>query len=691
MAGLDSSMGRSTTRKARLSRLAGSSVARYIDLVYRTSRVLREPDEPNLTPFLLAHSPAIVAVWHGQFLLAPQAKPLEVPLAIILARHGDAELFADALSRFNTTLIRGAGANGRRKDRGGAAALRAALRTLEQGINVGMTADVPPGPARRAGIGIVTLAALSGRPILPLAAAGSRFRVLGTWSRMTINLPFGELACVFGDPIHVRRDATPEEMEVARQAVECGLDAATERAYRLVGADITRTLPPGVAVRRGILARLAPEQPGLGLKTYRAATRLLRPAVPLLLGARARRGKEEAGRRNERMGIASQPRPDGDLVWIHAASVGELNAVLPLADALRAVRPAVRCLFTTGTVTSARIAERRLAAWDIHQYVPLDTPEFMARFLEHWRPTMAILTESEIWPNMIMACAARSIPLALVNARMSPRSFERWKKRQGISKPLFTRFDLVLAQNDEMAQRFREVGAPRVQATGNLKIDAPPPPVDDVALARLREVLGDRPFYVAASTHDGEEAMLATAHRLLARRHERLCTIIAPRHPERGIGIAETMKAQGLVTALRSAGELPGPTTDVYVADTIGELGTLYALSPVAFIGGSLIPRGGQNPIEAVRHGAVVLSGPHWSNFSDAYETLGAHDAVVRVDDAEALAAAVGRLLGDPAALAEVRAAAQAALGRLSGALDRSVGELLQLMPATKELVRAGP
>ncbi len=678
------------SRKARLSRLAGRSVARYIDLVYRTSQVVREPNLDGVRALLGGNRPAIVAVWHGQFLMAPQAKPLEAELAIMLARHGDAELFADALSRFNTTLIRGAGANGRRKDRGGASALRSAMRTLEQGVHVGMTADVPPGPARKAGIGIVTLAALSGRPIIPLAAASSRFGVLGTWSRMTINLPFGKLACVFGDPIHVSRDASAAEMEAARQAVERGLDETTERAYRLVGSDITRTLPPGVPIRHGELVREAPAAPGAGIKGYRLATRLLRPAVPLLLGFRARQGKEEAGRRGERLGKAIIPRPPGGLAWIHAASVGELNAVLPLADGLREARPGIRCLFTTGTVTSARIAERRLHPDDIHQYVPLDSPSYVSRFLDHWRPDVAILTESEIWPNMIMACAGRSVPLALVNARMSVRSFERWKKRDAIARPLFSRFDLVLAQNDELAERFREVGAQRVEAVGNLKIDAPPPPIDVAGLKQLGEALGGRPFYVSASTHDGEEAMLATAHRIIARRHQGFCSIIAPRHPERGIAIAEAMKALGLNTALRSAGELPQAETEIYIADTIGELGTLYALSPIAFIGGSLIARGGQNPIEAVRHGAVVISGPHWTNFTDAYEMLMAHDAVVRVGDAEELGMTVDRLLGDQHELARLRLAADGALARLSGALGRSVAELIKLLPEKKELARAG-
>ena len=680
-------MARLPIDKARLSRVAGRSVARYIDFVHRTSRIVTDP--VDVEPYLAEVAPAIVAVWHGQFFMAPKVKPLEVPLAIILARHGDAELFADSLTRFNTTLIRGAGAGGRKKDRGGASALRAAIRTLDSGISVGMSPDMPPGPSRRSGLGIVTLAAMSGRPIVPLATASSRFYALDTWSRFTINLPYGTLASVFGKPIYVARDSTPEQMEAARREVEVEMNRATYRAYALAGADMRRTLSPS-ADWPDFLPREVPPAPGVGLKTYSIATRLLRPAVPLLLRYREKRGKEEAARRNERLGIAVRPRLPGQLIWLHAASVGELNAVLPLADALRRARPGLRFLFTTGTVTSARIAERRLNADDVHQYVPLDAKAYLQRFLTHWRPDAAILTESEIWPNTILACHAHSVPLALVNGRISARSFSRWRKRPGIAKPLYSRFQLVLAQNEEMAQRFRDLGAPKVLAVGNLKIDAQPPPVDAQALAQLKAALGNRPFYVAASTHEGEEKLLGDVHRLVSVRLPGLCTVIAPRHPERGIAIGEMLKAAGLKTVLRSAGELPGPETDVYIADTIGELGTLYAASPIAFIGGSLVPHGGQNPIEAVRHQTVVLSGPHWFNFTDAYETLRRFDAVVPVSNAEELSTALMRLIDNESEIARLRSAAAVALDTLAGALDRSVEELLRLVPAPRELVRAG-
>lgn len=687
--GLACCMARLPIDKARLSRWAGRAVARYIDLVYRTSRVVSEP--ADVEPYLNSLTPAVIAIWHGQFMMAPRAKPQQWPLAIILARHGDAELFASGLSRFNTTLIRGAGAGGRRKDRGGVFALRAALRALEEGTSVGMSGDMPPGPARVCGMGIITLARHSGRPIVPLAVATTRFKVMKTWSRFTINLPFGKMACVLGEPIYVARDADEAALEAARKAVENGINRVTSRAYEIAGGDINRTLPTHMLAAMEASSDGKDMPLGPTLKTYRAVTRLLQPAAPLILRARQRKGKEDPQRRNERLGKASQPRPEGPLVWIHSASVGELNAVLPLADSLREARPMLRFLFTTGTITSAQVATQRMRPGDVHQYAPLDAPGFLARFLDHWRPNVVLLTESEIWPNTILACSERKIPIALVNGRISPGSFERWRSRLTIARQLFSRFDLVLAQNEEMALRFRALGSGAVKTVGNLKMDAPPPPIDHQALPRLSQALAGRPAFVSASTHEGEEQILAAAHRAIAASHPRLCTIIAPRHPERGTAIAEMLKAAGFAVALRSLGELPSETTDIYIADTIGELGTLYALCPIAFIGGSLIARGGQNPVEAILHGSVVISGPSSFNFQDAYDVLQRHNAIVRVGTAGELAAAVSRLLTDPAELGRLKAAADAALDTLSGAIARSVADLAVLLPDGKELASAGP
>ncbi len=619
-------------------------------------------------------------------MMLPMLRPEGVRVSAMVARHGDAEFVGQAMSALDIDLIRGAGAGARKRDRGGAHALRAAITALEAGNSLVMTADVPPGPARRAGLGIITIARYSGRPIVPAAVATSRSKTFATWSRMTINLPFSRLARVTGQPIFVPADADAETMERLRLELETSLDAVTRRAYALAGADVARIAPPQAPNSSD-----PPPAAGIKLKGYARAMSLARPIAPLVLGHRERQGKEDGKRRPERLGVPSKPRPEGPLAWFHAASVGETNAALPVIHALLETRRDLSVLLTSGTVTSAGLAARRLPPRAIHQFVPLDVPEYARAFLAHWRPDLAVFTESEIWPNLILETHRAGHPLALVNARMSSRSFKRWQRRPDVSEPLFSRFALILAQNERLARRFSELGGRDVRAVGNLKIDAPPQPVDEAGRERLEAAIGERPLLVAASTHEGEEVILAEAHRMLAREFDGLITLIAPRHPERGTGLAEELKARGFNVAQRSTGALPDPRTEIYIADTIGELGTFYAMSPVAFVGGSLVDRGGQNPIEAVRHGAAVITGPSWRNFADEYTALLKRSGAIEVRNAAEIADAIRRLARDANELDRMKSGARSALAALSGALGLTVEALLGALPAPadKGLLRA--
>jgi 3-deoxy-D-manno-octulosonic-acid transferase len=657
----------------------GSAVAAaYIRLVYATSRVRRDP--PDTDAKLFSRHPQIFAMWHGQFLMLPKIKPDQpADVACMVARHGDAELVGALLQRFGMRLIRGAGAGKRRRDRGGATALRQALKALQEGATVAMTADVPPGPARRAGEGIATLAQLSGRPLVPCAMATRRFVALSTWSAFTINLPFSILAIVVGDPVRVPAEGGAAAIETGRQAIERGLAAATARAYALAGA--ADPLSPVCPVQA--------ERPSLLLATYRALTRLAAPLTPLLLAWRARRGKEEPTHWPERYGEASLPRPPGFLVWFHAASVGEANAVLPVIEWMGKEHPDVRVLLTTGTVTSAKLARARLPGCALHQYVPLDHLPYVQRFLAHWHPDLAVLVESEIWPNLVLETRAMGVPLVLINARMSRSSFERWQKRPGLSRPLFSAFSLVLAQNETLAWRFTELGAAEAHGIGNLKADAPPPPADLAREKGLAAALARRSVWLAASTHPGEDNMVAAAHLLLRKSRPDLLTIIVPRHPHRGPVIAGQLQAAGLKSALRSQGELLDASTDIYIADTIGELGLFYALTPVAFIGGSLVPHGGQNPVEAIKLGSAVITGPHWRNFRDAYEALLAAEGCRQVEDAESLAEAARSLLSERAARETMMRNAEGAVVALGGALPRTIEALARFLPPKPSLKHA--
>ncbi len=654
--------------KTTLMRFGGRSLARLIRFVEATSEVVYEP--ADLRQRLRSAHPCIVASWHGQFMMTACLHPGDVKVAAMVARHGDAELIGEAMRNLNTDLIRGAGAGDRRRDRGGASALRAAVKALADDTSLVMTADIPPGPARVAGLGIITIARMSGCPIVPVAAATRRFASFDTWSRMTLNLPYSKLVFVGGEPIHVPRDADNEMLEAKRHELERALNAATVSAYALAGADIARATP------LDHLAAISPPRPGTRLKIYAAAMSALRPAVPVFLNIRGRRGKEDGLRRGERLGFAGRPRPYGPLIWVHAASVGETNAVLALIDEMLAAHKTANVLLTTGTTTSASLAERRLPDRAFHQYVPLDVPQYASRFLDHWRPSLAIFTESDLWPNLILGTAGRAIPLVLVNARMSPRSMKRWRKNARVGRPLFSRMNLILTQNSKISTTMKRLGAPNVITAGNLKIDSPPPPIDHAKLDFLKSAIGDRPVFLAASTHLGEESLVAAAHQIMRRSLPRLLTIIVPRHPERGGAIELAMMGHGLSVGRRSQNVMPDETCDLYIADTIGELGTLYALAPVAFIGGSLIQHGGQNPIEAVRHAATVLTGPHYYNFREAYDALIAADGAIVVTTPDDIAQATVRLLSDADALAHMRTGATQALTQLGGALQTTMAAL---------------
>ncbi|MEO1695267.1 MAG: glycosyltransferase N-terminal domain-containing protein, partial [Pseudomonadota bacterium] len=529
-----------------------------------------------------------------------------------------------------------------------------------------------------------TLAKLSQRPIVPVAVASNRFIALDTWSRLTLNLPFSRIGVSVGDPITVPRDATPEQLELVRRRVEHAMAEVTERAYRAVGRSHYQAMPA---------AAMPPEAPplplGFRLRAYRALTNIGEPAAPLIIRYRERRGKEPSDRKRERFGYASHTRPDGPLIWFHAASVGETNAILPVLEAVRRNRPDHVMLLTTGTLTSAAIAAERLPTGTIHQFLPLDTRRAVKRFIGYWSPTLAVFTESEIWPNMIVALGAARVPIILANARMSARSYKRWRKSRSAARQLFSRFSLVLAQNEPLARRFRQLGARTVRPAGNIKIDAPRLPVDDAALADFKAALGGRPMWLAASTHEGEELVVLDAHAAAATEHTGLITVIVPRHPDRGDDVAQLARTRGLSVAQRSTGALPDITTEIYVADTLGELGLFYRAAPFAFIGGSIADRGGQNPIEAVRESTGILSGPRTYNFSDAYAALKRSEGARTVADADALAAHVIALLGDDVARARLAEGGSAALSKLTGALDATVAAILDHLDDTDDLRRA--
>ncbi|MEP0324344.1 3-deoxy-D-manno-octulosonic acid transferase [Bauldia litoralis] len=398
---------------------------------------------------------------------------------------------------------------------------------------------------------------------------------------------------------------------------------------------------------------------------------VVRPLAPLLLRYRVSRGKEDETRLDERYGRASRPRPEGPVVWIHAASVGETNAVLPLIKELVASGRSV--VFTTITLTAARIAEQRLPPGAVHQFSPIDVRCWVNAFLAHWRPELALFVESELWPQAILNLSRAAIPLVIVNGRLSSRSYAGWRRRSSIAEVLFSRVSLCLAQTERDGERYRMLGVPSVTVTGNLKFDTPPPGADATARAALKAAIGGRPVWLAASTHPGEEEIVAAAHKLMAERHPGLLTVIVPRHPHRGPELVAALSATGLSVARRSDDPTLSTSPDIYVADTLGELGLFYRLAPVAFVGGSLVDHGGQNPIEPVELGAAILHGPHVQNFADVYAALDELAPGSCVADARTLADSASALIADAGARETSVASARAALSPFRGALDRTM------------------
>jgi len=380
------------------------------------------------------------------------------------------------------------------------------------------------------------------------------------------------------------------------------------------------------------------------LALYGALGRLATPALAWHLRRRAGAGKEDAARLGERFGVDRRPRPRGPLVWIHAASLGESLAVLPVIDRLVAGAPPLAVLLTTGTRSSAALMAERLPHGALHAYAPMDTAPALRRFVAHWRPDATVVVEQELWPMLLARSPA---PRLLVNARLSERSARRWARAAPLARALLGRFERVLAQSEADALRLRRLGAARVETPGNLKDAAPPLPVDTAELARWRDALAGRRVWIAASTHPGEEEAVARADAALRATFADLLTLIVPRHPERAQAIAAALARPDL-RRLADAGP-PGAATGILVVDRFGVLGLFYRLAEVAFVGGSLIPHGGQNPLEPARLARPVLFGPHMTNFAETAAALTAAGAA-RAVDADGLAAAVGTWLVDDAA-----------------------------------------
>ncbi len=409
---------------------------------------------------------------------------------------------------------------------------------------------------------------------------------------------------------------------------------------------------------------------------YRLFTVLGAPLVGAYLRRRRARGKEDAERFDERFGFPSLARPIGRVVWCHAASVGEASSLLLLIEKLHDAQPGLHILLTTGTLTAARTIGARLPSYAFHQYAPIDLQPCVARFLDHWRPMLALWVESELWPNTLQALRKRRIPAVLLNARMSQASYRRWRCAKKWARELLSGFVLCLAQSESDKERFLSLGAFPVKCAGNLKYAATPLPYDGQELMRLQTATEHRFLWLMASTHPGEEALALETHRALAASGKNILTVIAPRHAVRGEAIAALIASKGLPFAQRSKGEAVTPQTQIYLADTMGEMGLFYALCPVAVLGGSFAPIGGHNPIEPAQSGAAIVFGPHMHNFAAiAREFIDAH-AALQIQHAADIAFTVDSLWKDNEVRLGLVEGAKNLAHQKRGVLDETLNEV---------------
>lgn len=421
------------------------------------------------------------------------------------------------------------------------------------------------------------------------------------------------------------------------------------------------------------------------LSIYRFLTFLAEPFLYLNWWWRALKGKEEKGRRGERFGKPSIKRSGQKTIWIHAASVGESHSIMPLLERLHDEYKDYAILLTTTTQSSAKLITKRLPERAFHQYIPYDIPRCVRRFLKHWQPEIAMFVESELWPNLMMESQKRTRAMLLINGRMSKRSYDRWLKKRSVIAQLLSTFTIIHPGSRLDDTRFKNLGAKQSRYVGNLKYDAPTLSSDAQVAGEILTAIGDRRVWVASSTHPGEEEMIAEAHQIIKDTHPELLTVIVPRHPHRSEKIAEMIDEKKLAPARRSEKEPLSEKTDIYIADTFGELGIFYRLTGIAFIGGSLVPHGGHNPIEAAQLDCAILAGPHMENFQAITREFEEAHAIARVKDAASLAEKVSLLLRDQEAQGELAENAHKLVEEKEGVVENVMEELRSIIGASQQ------
>ncbi|MBI4397078.1 MAG: DUF374 domain-containing protein [Elusimicrobia bacterium] len=577
-----------------------------LQFIGRTSRV-HSHYHPKVKEYFKEGKPFIYALWH-RFQLFMVYEHRNRGVHVLVSQSRDGELIARALDRFGFYTVRGSSSHG------GRAAFIELLNRARDGKSVAFTPDGPRGPYRAVRPGVIAMARKTGLPVVPLAWAGSRVKELSSWDRFLIPLPFGRFHVVLGAPFWIQ----PGD-EKAEEKVRLALDDVALQAEQR-------------------LQRPAAHPPGL-LKAYSLLLFLMWPLVFLGFVWRygLRRTLKGLGERFG-FGLPKKQSKNRPLIWIHAASVGEVRAVEGYLRNFPRTFPHVTRLLTTTTISGKELAEKLCVADEV-RLAPMDLSFCVKRLAARMSPIALVLVETELWPNWIRALGDLDVPLFLINGRLSDRSFRAYFLMRFFWKPLLRRFSVIAVQNNLYAERFTKLGADpaQVAVTGNLKSDIPAPDLSRrPGLFRKFGFEETDRVWVCGSTHEGEEEVLADVFLSLLWRDQSLKLVLAPRHIERAPNVCRLLERKGLPHHLRSQ-IAEGTKPSVLILDTVGELADVYGLATWAYVGGSLIPRGGQNPLEPARWGVPVLFGPHMENFRDTSKLLIQEKAALQVKDAKML------------------------------------------------------
>lgn len=416
------------------------------------------------------------------------------------------------------------------------------------------------------------------------------------------------------------------------------------------------------------------------LSLYARLTRALHPLVPGILQKRARIGKEDSARLGERLGQYPQKRADAPLVWIHGVSVGESLSALPVIEMIHKIRPDVRFIVSTATTTSATIVAGRLPDYAQHIYAPVDTPQAVSGFLSHWKPDLALFIESDIWPNMLQQLVQHKIPHGLISARITAKTARNWRYVKGAISTLLRGYNFIMPQDEVSAQRIHDMGVKTAQFL-NLKAFGTALEVNKNKLEVLKADIGERFVIVAASTHYGEDVIMAKAAQNALKSGALL--VIVPRHPIKAADIALDLESMGLYVCRRSLDDLITPKVQVYVADTLGEMGTFLALGDLIIMGGSFLGGiGGHNPLEPARLGKACLTGPDISNWEGIYNDLMLAGAATKIDGISQLELMIDQLKKNPEAIDYMNARTKNAAHKNKNTLDDLWGHIEPILRA---------